>query len=95
MRPGFVGRAIEVIESNGGTVEFVALVCPLNELRGRMNAPSRTEYGKLTSLELFDQLHAGGVFDTSAMPKPLIKIDTSLMSPAEAAEKIAGALGIG
>lgn len=68
------------------------LVCPLAELKTRIENPSRLQYHKLASLSLFDQLHAAGTFDRSAMPAPRLTLDTSRCAPTEAALKIAQAL---
>lgn len=92
VRPGFVGQAVEVVEKGGGSVDFVELICPLAELKRRIDSPSRLEYQKLSSLALFEKLYAEGVLDGSHMPKPGVTVDTSLCSPIEAAIKIGGAL---
>jgi hypothetical protein len=59
----------------------------------RLDAPSRHQHQKLTSIELFEQLSAAGSFDASYMPHPSLSIDTSLLSPTQAAAKIAQSLG--
>ncbi len=90
----FVGQAVETIEKEGGRVDFVELVCPVEELRRRLASESRLKYRKLSSLELFDRLEAAGEFDTAHMPRAAVTIDTSVTEPAEAAEQIRSALGI-
>jgi hypothetical protein len=92
VRPGFIQAARDVVTSNGGTIEFVELQCPLSELKRRIDSPSRREFQKLTSVALFDQLYEAGVFDTSNMPPPLLAVDTSLHDPEAAAATIAHAL---
>lgn len=89
VRPEFIRETLEVVEHEGGEVEFVELVCPLAELKARMDSPSRLRYQKLTSLPLFEQLHADGYFDASYMPEPQITVDTSLCTPVQAALGIA------
>ena len=69
MRPSFVSEVEKIISEADGTLDFVELVCPLDELKRRMGDESRSEFGKLTSVELFEQLLAAGVFDASAMPE--------------------------
>jgi hypothetical protein len=86
---------VATVAKTGGQVTFIELVCPLPELRGRIGTASRMEYRKLTSLALFDKLHADGTFDTSQMPEPLITIDTSVCSPIETAARIANSLNSG
>lgn len=90
--PAFIPNVLEAMKQNDSEVDFVELQCPLNELKSRMDNPSRQQFRKLTSVPLFEQLHADGVFDTSHMPPPRITIDTSTCTPAEAAEQIARAL---
>jgi hypothetical protein len=89
---GFVANVVELMTRMGGTVEFVRLECPIEELRARMDAASRQAYGKLTSVEMFDELLANGAFEAEAMPGARVTVDTGACSPAEAAEQIAKAL---
>ena len=90
--PAFIPNVVEALAQSGSEVVFVELQCPLNELKTRMDNPSRQQFRKLTSVPLFEQLHADGVFDTSHMPAPTITIDTSTCTPVEAAAQIAQAL---
>ncbi len=92
VRLGFVQEVSAVIARRGGKVDFVELVCPLAELKERMDSPSRLRYQKLTSVSLFDQLYGDGSFDASYMPEARVRIDTSLVTPAEAATQIAQVL---
>jgi hypothetical protein len=57
-----------------------------------MGSASRQQFQKLTSVPLFEQLYADGVFDTAGMPKARVSIDTSMCTPSEAARQIAVAL---
>jgi hypothetical protein len=91
---GFVANAVELMTRMGGEIDFVALECPVKELRARMGAASRTAYGKLTSVELFNELHGSGVFGMDAMPAARVTVDTSVVSPAEAAREIQQGLGV-
>ena len=92
VRPAFTEQAVEVVEQEGGRVDFVELVCPLDELRRRMASESRLKYRKLTSLELFDRLESEGEFETSHMPLAEVTVDTCSTGPADAAEQIRAAL---
>jgi hypothetical protein len=94
VRAGFVEQAVETVAKEGGRVDFVELVCPLDELRRRIASESRLNFRKLSSLELFDKLEAQGEFNTAHMPRAAVTIDTSVTTPAEAAEQIRAALGI-
>jgi hypothetical protein len=92
VRAEFIPNVLKVFAEAGGEIEFVELICPLAELKTRIENPSRLQYRKLASLSLFDALHAAGTFDSSAMPTPRLTLDTSLCTPAEAALKIAHSL---
>lgn len=92
VRPEFVERAVEVVEQEGGRVDFVELVCPIDELRRRLASESRLRYRKLSSLELFNKLEAEGEFETAHMPRAAVTIDTCTTGPADAAEQIRAAL---
>jgi chloramphenicol 3-O-phosphotransferase len=94
VRPEFLTRAETVVAQSGGEIIFIELVCPDAELRRRLTNSSRSQHGKLNSLELFDQLTAQGAFKIPVMPAPRLTIDTSLCSPREAAAQIAQALAI-
>jgi chloramphenicol 3-O-phosphotransferase len=88
VRPGFIGDVLGTVPE----VSFVELVCPLAELKQRIESASRVQFQKLTSVALFEELHAKGAFDASHMPRPVLSIDTSAYSPAEAATEIARTL---
>jgi hypothetical protein len=94
VRPTFLPSALDVLARHNATVDFIELTCPLPALKQRLANPSRHRFQKLTSTELFDQLHADGVFDASHMPIPRLTVDTSLHTPEAAAAAIARALGI-
>ncbi len=94
VRPTFLPSALEVLARHNATVDFVELTCPVPELHQRLDHPSRRRFQKLTSTELFDQLHADGVFDATHMPTPRLTLDTSLHTPEAAAALIAQTLGL-
>ncbi|MBB5317576.1 AAA family ATPase [Tunturibacter empetritectus] len=94
VRPSFLPNTLNTTAQRGDEVEFVELVCPLSELKRRLNSPSRLQYRKLTSEMLFDQIHTAGGFEGSFLPKPRISIDTSLCTPPQAAAKIAEVLAL-
>ena len=93
MRLDFVERVEAVMAADGGTVEYVELVCPVEELKRRMDQPSRESDGKLTSLPLFEELLASGDFDCAHMPAARMVIDASTLEPIAAAVGIAKTLG--
>lgn len=92
VRPQFIRQASDLLRQGGGEVDFIELVCPLEELKTRLDSLSRHRYHKLTSVSLFEQLHAEGSFDSSSMPEPRLKVDTSLCTPVQAAYEIARTL---
>jgi hypothetical protein len=92
VRTGFIGDVLRTVAEEGGEVSFVELVCPLAELKRRVDSASRVQYQKLTSVALFEELHAKGAFDASHMPRPVLSLDTSAYSPFEAATEIARTL---
>jgi hypothetical protein len=92
VRAGFISSTVETIADLGGAVDFVELTCPVPELKRRIPDPARQQYKKLSSVALFEQLHAAGSFSDFAMPEPRILLDTSLRSPARAALEIARTL---
>lgn len=94
VRDSFIPETLRTVETAGGTVDFVALTCPVDEIRRRLASPTRHRFGKLTSVGLFDQLLAANTFDRPRMPDPSISIDTSINTPARAALQIARALGL-
>jgi chloramphenicol 3-O-phosphotransferase len=86
--PCFIQHTIDAVESAGGRVLFVALECPVEELERRITSASRAAFGKLRSLELFRELNQTGAFAYPQLPDSGLSIDTSRMSPREAASKI-------
>lgn len=60
----FIPAVCDLMNECGSEVEFVELVCPMEELRARMGNSSRVEFGKLASAALLEQFHADGVFDS-------------------------------
>ncbi len=94
VRPQFLTNAIKTVENYGGEVDFVQLICPISELKQRLENESRKQYQKLASVDLFEQLHEAGIFATGPMPKPAITIDTAQCTPAEAASRIARELNL-
>ncbi len=93
VRPEFIVNAITAVESTGGEVCFVELQCPVSELERRMDAPSRHQWQKLKSVEMFRELRDKGANDFPPLPAGLV-IDTSTMEPVEAAKRICEHFGI-
>ena len=88
VRPSFIQDTLDAVESAGGKVLFVKLTCPLEELERRIVNASRTEFGKLQSLEIFRELNQTGALAYPTLPDSGLSIDTSQTSPWEAAVRI-------
>ena len=86
--PGFAERVREVVCAAGGDVVFVALTVPQDEQERRLTDPSRTEFGKLRSLELLRRLRDEFTACMAAMPAATLTIDTGACAPGEAADAI-------
>ena len=86
---GFIARVVSTVEGNGGEVIFVRLQCDPAELEKRITNPTRQKFGKLTSLDLFKQLDGDRVFETPDNVPDRLAIDTTNISPFEAAKRIA------
>ncbi len=91
----FVPRVVEMFESGGGRVMFVSLRCATEAQKGRLGAPSRSAYGKLTSLELFEELSAAGtIFTRERIGSDDLILDNTHLSPEESARRIAEHFGL-
>lgn len=75
------------VEGRGGSVSFVEIDCPDEEIVKRIESVSRQEFRKLGSLELYRKLKFEGAFDYPRIASELA-IDSSLLSPDEAALRI-------
>ncbi|HSS19710.1 MAG TPA: AAA family ATPase [Pyrinomonadaceae bacterium] len=92
VRERFIGDVLQVVRAHGGEVVFVELTCSESELETRMEDDSRKEFGKLTSVELYQSLRDSGAFAYPKLPSGLL-LDTTKTSPAETAKSIAAQLG--
>ncbi|MGA2051380.1 MAG: hypothetical protein ABSG96_27140, partial [Terracidiphilus sp.] len=63
-------------------------------LKRRLGDATRSEFGKLTSVQLFERLLSDGAFESPKMPEAAVRIDTSTCTPMEAADQIMLALGL-
>ena len=73
---------------------FVEVACPHEVLLQRMNSESRQEFKKLTDLPLFEHLMSSGALRSPALPPPALTVDSSQLSPLDAARQIARHIGI-
>lgn len=87
--PDFAARVQAVVERAGGSVLFVALRIDPEDQRARLTDPGRAEFGKLRSVALLETLRDDCDRCLQAMPPAALTIDTTRMSPADAADAIA------
>ncbi len=86
--PSTLDKLEFAVSGNAGKILYIGLVCPEDEIERRLGDESRGAFGKLTELELYRRLREEGAFDSPAMPDPLKRIDTSLVTAFDAAELI-------
>ena len=84
----FPERARRAVEEAGGTVRFVRLAVSGAEQERRLCETSRSEFGKLRSVELWRNLRPQYAACERKMPAPALTIDTDRLTPSEAAETI-------
>ncbi|MEK6282429.1 MAG: AAA family ATPase [Acidobacteriota bacterium] len=92
VRESFTENVRSVVESRGGEVVFVKLICSPGELEKRLTDASRSRFGKLTSLEQFRELNAAGVFLDPGVTADRLVLDTTGLNVSEAASRIASEL---
>jgi broad-specificity NMP kinase len=88
VRERFIADAIETVEARQGKVIFVELTCSANELEKRLQSPSRSQFGKLNSLEQFHELKQAGAFEFARLPDSGASFDTTNRTPKETAALI-------
>ena len=88
VRPQFIPNLIDVAARTNIAIQTVELTCPLPELKRRLDTPSRRRFQKLNSIELFDALQSSGDLSSFPMPAPDLTLDTSKLTPLEAAQQI-------
>ena len=89
VREEFITNATQTVEGAGGQIIFVRLWCEIDELEQRITNPTRAEFGKLNSLDLFRELNSGGTFETPHNVPDRLVINTTRISPSEVAQRIA------
>jgi hypothetical protein len=88
VRERFIQDAIDIVEAGNGKIIFIELTCSADELERRLQSPSRSQFGKLNSLELFQQLKEGGAFEFAKLPDSGGTFDTTNHTPKETAALI-------
>ncbi|MBV2151022.1 shikimate kinase [Sphingobium sp. AS12] len=90
--PDFPQRLQSLVEAAGGEMRFIALTVAADVQDGRIADPGRAAFGKLRSLDLLCAIRADCDRCMAAMPAPSLTLDTGLMSPEQAAERIVALL---
>lgn len=85
----FVESVIEVVEGKLGEVCFVRLTCEKAVLEERVVSPERRKFGKIAAVEQLRKLMERRELFSPIPFRESLTIDSSLMTPAEAAAKIA------
>jgi len=88
VRQSFIEKTIQTVESRGGEVLFIEVVCDPAELERRMDTQDRRLHKKLVSLEHYKKLKADGVFDSPKMPLPKLTLNSTQTLPRENAKEI-------
>jgi hypothetical protein len=88
VREGLPEQVMRLVEEAGGTVLTVALHVDDADQDRRLVDAERARFGKLRSVDLLSDLRSGMKTCMAAMPTAALSIDTSRMSPAEAATAI-------
>lgn len=84
----FPRRASELVHAAGGEVNYIALTVADAEQESRVGRPARAEFGKLRSLELLRKLRPSMRRCEAMMPEPMLVIDTTSITPRDAADAI-------
>ncbi len=88
----FIDELFAEIAAAGGEVIPVELTVADAEIERRLGSAQRREHRKLVDLALYRKLRDAGVFMTPIIPAPRLSLDTGVMSPIEAAARIASAV---
>ena len=92
VRRSFIDNTREVIESSGGEVLFVELLCSTEELEKRLENPSRQRFGKLSSVAQFRELKEAGAFVDPGIPTERLVVETTHLTASEVASLIVSKL---
>lgn len=79
---------IRLFEDAGGRVCLVQLTCARSALEKRVSDASRAAFGKITQVTVLREHIAKAVREAPIPHRPSLKIDTTNLAPAEAAEMI-------
>ncbi len=77
------------VVEKGGAVRFVHLVCDKAENERRLQSAERTRFRKMTSVDVFNRILDSGHFTIPEGLGDTLTLDTTHLSPAQAAGRIA------
>ena len=83
-----VANVHDYVIAGGGGVRFVELTCDNAKLDRRLASPERSCFRKITSGGDFDRILTSGHFRTPSGLGETVTLDTTHLSPAQAASKI-------
>jgi shikimate kinase len=86
----FVERICGLVETHGGRVMLVHLVCSREELEQRLPRTGRAEAGKLTSLDRLRELFERYDLFSPVPGRESLEIENTTLAPDEVARLIAG-----
>ncbi|MDT7689210.1 MAG: hypothetical protein QOE46_1969 [Acidobacteriota bacterium] len=84
----FVERVCETVESEGGRVLLVQLICAPEELERRLPHPERARVGKMASLDMLREVTSRYDIFSRVPERESLSIDNTDVQPAEAARLI-------
>jgi hypothetical protein len=84
----FVDGLFAEVAAAGGEVLPVELVASEADVEARLGSKARLSDGKTLDVALYRVLRVRGAFDTPVISNSRLRLDTSELSPAEAAERI-------
>lgn len=87
-----VQSVIDIVESNGGEVCFVQLVCDEETVMQRVTNDSRKEFGKIADKELLKSILSRHELFNPIPMRASLQIDSRVISPQEAAKIIVNEL---
>lgn len=90
----FIERVRSTVESAGGKVCFVQLLCEVEELKRRVVAPNRREFQKLTNAEGLEEALQRWDLSTPIPGVDTLTIDNTNLPPAQVAVQVVDHFGL-
>jgi RNase adaptor protein for sRNA GlmZ degradation len=84
----YVAKITEAVESNGGEICFVLLICQRDELERRVLTESRKQFGKANNLEILNEILGKHDLFSPVPTRESLIIDNTNLSPDVVAKKI-------